>query len=140
MDRPKVCPDFPFEGNTVSNYSIPSRNPGWDTYFCPPNCSQVFLHEIRMPTAEKWLAKMAKLNVYRAKGGAAPHKPLLLLVVLELAEQGHLPLPYLPLSPDLAFRFCTYWRIVAHRRTQRPDVRMAFHHLQKDGFWIALGE
>ncbi len=93
-----------------------------------------------MDISIRWLAAMAKLNVYRAKGGAAPHKPLLLLVVLELAEQGHLPLQYLPLSPDLAFRFCTYWRIVAHRRTQRPDVRMPLDHLQKDGFWIALGE
>jgi len=93
-----------------------------------------------MDNSSRWLSKMAKLNVYRAKGGVAPHKPLLLLVVLELAEQGNLPGQLLPLSPDLAFRFCTYWRIVAHRRTQRPDVRLPFHHLQSDGFWTALGE
>ena len=40
------------------------------------------------PTADNWLAKLAHLNVYRAKHGAAPHKPLLLLVILELAETG----------------------------------------------------
>src|SRR5207248_5620415 len=75
-----------------------------------------------------------------AKGGPAPHKPLLLLVVLELAEQGALPTEVLPLTPELAFRFCTYCNIVAPRRTQRPDVRLPFHHLQSDGFWSALGE
>lgn len=89
---------------------------------------------------ENWLEKLANLNVYRAKGGMAPHKPLLLLVILEFAEQGLLPKDVLPLTPELAFRFCTYWNIVAHRRTQRPDVRMPFHHLQSDGIWSSLDE
>ena len=93
-----------------------------------------------MADAEQWLAKIVKLRVYRAKGGPAPHKPLLLLVVLELAEQGLLPKEVLPLTPELAYRFCTYWNIVAQRRTQRPDVRFPFHHLQGDGFWTALDE
>jgi len=93
-----------------------------------------------MATPAEWLHKIANLRVYKAKGGPAPHKPLLLLVVLELAEQGSLPKGVLPLTPELAFRFCTYWNIVAQRRTQRPDVRFPFHHLQGDGFWSALGE
>src|SRR5213592_1762156 len=93
-----------------------------------------------MATPEQWLAKLGKLNVYRAKGGAAPHKPLLLLVILELAEQGNLPPKVLPLGPELAFRFCTYWSIVAHRRTQRPDVRYPFHYLKSDGVWSPLDE
>src|SRR5262249_26472871 len=93
-----------------------------------------------MTPAEQWLAKLAALNVYRAKGGPAPHKPLLLLVILELAEQGALPADILPLTPELAFRFYSYWSIVAHRRTQRPDVRFPFHHLTREGFWAALDE
>jgi putative restriction endonuclease len=93
-----------------------------------------------MATAEMWLSRLAKLNVYRAKGGVAPHKPLLVLVILELADQGVLPTEILPLSPELAFRFFAYWSIVAHRRTQRPDVRLPFHHLSTDGFWSPLQE
>jgi putative restriction endonuclease len=93
-----------------------------------------------MANAEQWLAKVAKLNVYRAKGGPAPHKPLLLLVILDLAEQGLLPDKTLPLTPELAFHFYSYWNIVAHRRSQRPDVRFPFHHLKTDGFWSALDE
>src|SRR5687767_12397161 len=93
-----------------------------------------------MATPEQILAKLAKLKVDRATGDPAPHKPLLLLVVLELAEQGVLAAPVLPLTPELAFRFFTYWSIVAHRRTQRPDIRLPFHHLQSDGFWSALGD
>src|SRR5262249_56405938 len=91
-----------------------------------------------MAPPEQIRGKLASLKVDRARGDPAPHKPLLLLVVLELAEQGQLPTNQLLLTPDLAFRFCTYWGIVAHRRTQRPDVRYPFYHLQSDGFWTPL--
>ena len=76
----------------------------------------------------------------KARGDPAPHKPILLLIVLELAEQGLLPKDVLPLTPELAFRFCTYWSIVAHRRSQRPDVRYPFFHLKSDGIWSPLDE
>ena len=39
---------------------------------------------------------------------------------------------YLPLSPELAFRFFTYWNTMAQRRTQRPDVRPPIYHLQSE--------
>ena len=91
-----------------------------------------------MPAGDDWLVRISKLNVYKAKGGPAPHKPLLLLVLLEMAEKGLLPETPLLLTPELAFRFCTYWPIVAHRRTQPADVRLPFHHLHTDGFWSVL--
>src|SRR5436309_9483025 len=93
-----------------------------------------------MATSEQWIAKFAKLNLDRARGDPAPHKPLLLLVILELAEQGLLPKDVLGLTPELAFRFCTYWSIVVHRRNQRPDVRYPFFHLSSDGIWSPLDE
>ena len=76
----------------------------------------------------------------RAKDSPAPHKPLLLLLIIELAEQGQLTDKILPLTPELAFRFCTYWHIVAYRRTQAPDIRFPFYHMHSDGCWKATGE
>jgi putative restriction endonuclease len=93
-----------------------------------------------MTLADEWLGRMAQLKVDRASGDPAPHKPLLLLVVLELAEQGLLPPDELELTPELAFRFATYWGIVAARRRQRPDVRYPFFHLKSDGFWVPLDQ
>jgi putative restriction endonuclease len=90
-------------------------------------------------TRQHWLARLAKLNVDR-KAGPAPHKPLLLLAIIELAERGLLPKGTLPLTPELAFRFCTYWSIVAHRRTKKPDIRYPFYHMQSDGCWKAMAE
>ena len=98
-----------------------------------------FQADSTMATPDQWLRKLTSLKVDKARGDPAPHKPLLLLVVLELAELGELPAEVLPLTPELAFRFCTYSSIVAHRRTQRPDIRFPFHHLKSDGVWSPLG-
>ncbi|WP_169974455.1 hypothetical protein [Tautonia rosea] len=84
--------------------------------------------------AEHWLRVFGRLNVYLARGGPAPHRLLLLLVLLEMAEKGELPARVLRLTPELASRFCSYWGIVAHRRTQRPEVRLPFFHLGSEGF------
>jgi putative restriction endonuclease len=83
---------------------------------------------------ERWLGKLTKLNKARNN---APHKPLLLLVFLELVERGDFPGGRLPLTAELAYRFDTFFNVVQHRRTAKPDVRMPFHHLKSDGFWSA---
>lgn len=88
---------------------------------------------------EKWLKVVSNLRVDR-KGTIAPHKPLLLLVLAELAEQGKLRGTRLPLTGELVFRFLAYWTVVAERRTQRPDIRLPFYHMGSDGCWIPLDE
>ena len=93
-----------------------------------------------MNRADYWLAKLSKLRVDRARGDPAPHKPLLLLVLCDWVEKESLPHDVLPLSPELAFAFYTYWSIVAGRRHQRPDIRLPFHHLSGDGIWSVFDE
>jgi len=85
----------------------------------------------------RWLSTLGKLRVNRSQG-LAPHKPLLLLVVLEMIENGDLQSPLLMLTPELAFRFSQFGTIVAHRRTQRMDIRLPFYHLSSDGVWSAF--
>ena len=93
---------------------------------------------VLMAFCDKWLDKFARLRVDRASGDPAPHKPLLLLLILDLAEEGSLPPKMLSLTPEVASRFLTYSSIVAKRRSQRPDVRFPFHHLGGDGIWNPL--
>lgn len=88
-------------------------------------------------THTHWLQTAAHLHIDRARG-PAPHKPLLLLTVADLAEQDHLPTTLLPLTPELAFRFLTFWSIVAARRPQRPDIRLPFYHMHSDDCWVPL--
>ena len=88
---------------------------------------------------EKWLKVISNLRVDR-KGTIAPHKPLLLLVLAELAEQGKLTDKILFLTGELVFRFLAYWTVVAERRSQRPDIRLPFYHMRSDGCWTPLDE
>ena len=90
-----------------------------------------------MVLESQWLATLGNLRVNRSQG-LAPHKPLLLLVVLEMIENGDLQGPLLKLTPELAFRFSQFGTIVAHRRTQRLDVRLPYYHLSSDGVWSAF--
>ena len=89
--------------------------------------------------ASYFLNLATKLRVDR-KDGIAPHKPLLLLVVAELAERGELISRRLSLSPELTFNFVSFWSVVAARRPQKPDIRLPFFHLWADGFWLPLDE
>jgi putative restriction endonuclease len=89
------------------------------------------------PTTD-WLARLSRLRIDRARGHPAPHKPLLLLSILTRLDDGETLPAVVPLAPELAFRFLTLGTVVAHRQSQRLDVRLPFHHLQSDGIWDAL--
>ena len=82
-------------------------------------------------TLQKYVQKMKRLRVDRAHG-VAPHKPLLLLAVIELIERGQIRENKIPLSPDLAEAFIKYWSKVVDRR---PNIALPFFHLKSDGFW-----
>ena len=90
-----------------------------------------------LPDSQRWLKVAANLRVDR-KHTIAPHKPLLLLVVAGLAEEGILASTELVLTGELVFRFLAFWTVVAKRRSQRPDIRLPFYHLHSDGCWLPL--
>ncbi len=88
---------------------------------------------------EYWLKSVANLRIDRS-AGPAPHQPLLLLVIAELAEQNKLSQPLLELTGELAFRFLAFWTIVAARRPQKPEIHLPFYHLKSSGVWTPLDE
>ncbi|HXE94812.1 MAG TPA: HNH endonuclease [Dongiaceae bacterium] len=83
------------------------------------------------------LRKLSSLNIDRAKG-AAPHKPLLLLCLLEIAAEGGLTEEIMPVTGELAFRFAGYWSVVVHRRPNRPEIKLPLFHMKSAGFWQPL--
>ena len=91
--------------------------------------------------SKNWLPHFTSLRVDPDKGkGRAPHKPLLLLAVLDLLEAGQLTDGWVMLSPDLVVRFQNFWPIVAKRRQNKGDIRLPFHALATDGIWSVLDE
>ncbi len=88
-----------------------------------------------------WLGKLTKLNPANGRGdcrGKAPHKPLLLLCVLDMAEAGEFPSSAFARSPCLVLRFRSYGSLVADRWPTRLDLRLPFFHLSTQEFWEAL--
>ena len=83
------------------------------------------------------LSKLTRLNTSKKAPDPAPHKPLLLLAVMDLVESGVIAANPIPRSAELTYQFLTYSRIVAHRRGPL-DMRMPFHHLSGDGVWEPL--
>ena len=60
---------------------------------------------------QKWLSKPSKLNPAAGANrfrGKAPHKPLLLLCILDMAEKGELRGRTLTRTPGLVARFKEY--------------------------------
>lgn len=89
----------------------------------------------------KWLGKLTSLNPATGRGqcsGKAPHKPLLLLSLIDMAEQGEIKGRTFTRTPGLVLRFKSYGSLVSERWPTRLDMRMPFYHLKSQDFWSAL--
>jgi putative restriction endonuclease len=85
-----------------------------------------------------WLGKLANLNAARtAARGIAPHKPLMLLTVIDLIESCDVPDGWVRYDVRLVSRFRDYWELVLERQRNQPDIAMPFHALggDKDKVW-----
>lgn len=90
---------------------------------------------------KKWLGKLTKLNAATGSGkcrGKAPHKPLLLLCLLDMAEAGELTGRTFMRTAGLVLRFKSYGALVSERWPTRLDLRMPFFYLRTQGFWQAF--
>lgn len=81
-----------------------------------------------------YVSKLTKLRVDRAHGSVAPHKPILLLSVIELIEQGVLRHNQIPLSAELIAAFLKLWQQLGST-AYNADIGMPYFHLRSDGFW-----
>jgi len=67
----------------------------------------------------------------------APHKPLLLLSIIDLVEHHLITAPEVILSPTLRVRFQSFAPIVSPRwRTSRLDIRYPLYYLKTQGLWL----
>jgi putative restriction endonuclease len=81
-----------------------------------------------------YIRKFAKLNVNRNKGNIAPHKPVLLLAVIELIEQNKIQDNRIYLFPELIATFLKYWTSLV-TTDHRSNISLPFFHLKGDRFW-----
>ncbi len=89
-----------------------------------------------------YIKSFSKLRADRSAGwtdatkGQAPHKPFLLLSVLDLFAEGSMGANLIEFSPDLAEIFAAYWQLVLPDR--RGNMALPFFHLRSSKFWHLL--
>ena len=81
-----------------------------------------------------YIRKFAKLNVNKKNGISAPHKPILLLSVIELVEQKKIQNNQIYLSPELIATFLKYWSNLVTTKHQ-SNIALPYFHLTGDKFW-----
>lgn len=79
-----------------------------------------------------FLRRIETLRIGRTRGAPAPHKPLLLLAVLDLIEAGEIQVNRIEPSPRLVEAFLRYWN---HIGAGYARVFLPFYHLRTAGFW-----
>jgi putative restriction endonuclease len=84
--------------------------------------------------AKRWWGKLTRLNPASGRAqcrGKAPHKPLLLLCLVDMAEAGRT----FTRTANLVLRFKEYGALFSERWPTRLDLRMPFFYLRTQGFW-----
>lgn len=92
-------------------------------------------------SSKLWLGRLTRLNPAQGRGdcrGRAPHKPLLLLCILDMIEAGEFPARAFTRSPGLVLRFRSYGSLVADRWPTRLDLCYPFFYLKTQKFWEAF--
>jgi putative restriction endonuclease len=82
---------------------------------------------------QKYLQAFRKLRVDRTHG-AAPHKPILLLSVLQAYQNGNINSGRIYITPELVALFKTNWSLLV---TTQNDCRISypFYYLKSEKFW-----
>ncbi len=85
----------------------------------------------------KYLYELSHLhrNATKTKG-AAPHKPLLLLAILQELDSGRISENLITLTPELVAAFQANWQtLVPKGAGWQPRMSYPFRYLKRDGFW-----
>jgi putative restriction endonuclease len=83
-----------------------------------------------------YLYKFERLRRDRKNGGA-PHKPILLLSIIDLFEQGLFQNQEIEIIPELVARFRTNWSGLV-QSNHHPIFAMPFYHMNSEPFWILM--
>jgi len=82
----------------------------------------------------QWLERFYNLRRDKSGSHERPHKPVLLLTILDLLDRGAVTKNEIQLTPELTKTFKRYFEVVRQRDDQ-PTIENPFYHLCGDGFW-----
>lgn len=84
-----------------------------------------------------WLGRLYNLRRDKQGSHERPHKPVLLLSIINLMDRGFVRENAVALSEELVETFRRYF-IVVKRHNDRPTIENPFYFLSGDGFWQVI--
>jgi len=84
-----------------------------------------------------YLRKVVRMRVAPTKFGPAPHKPVLVLTLIELIDKGLVADNKFFITPEFVATFKENWALLVNTENN-CDFSQPFHYLQSDGFWQVL--
>lgn len=83
-----------------------------------------------------YIAEFRAINVHRSGGEIAPHKPVMVLSVIDLIETGHIDRNRVYLDDTLQQKFKELWKLYVPSTSKfRCSIAYPFFHLGNDKFW-----
>ncbi len=83
---------------------------------------------------QRYVRKFSRLRQGTTRYGPAPHKPVLLLTVIQGVEKGWIVENRIELSPELVGAFKTIWNALVNTG-HSPLIAQPFFYLRSEGFW-----
>jgi putative restriction endonuclease len=88
-----------------------------------------------MQALSKYIKKLTKLKRGFVGGKPAPHKPILLLAVLDGFEKHQIKRNQIYITAELVATFKDYWHQLVSESRFTANFSLPFFHLKSDGFW-----
>lgn len=85
-------------------------------------------------TWQIWLPRLYSLRRDKCRTHERPHKPVLILAILDLLDQGKLHQNQVPFDDALIQTFRRYFDAVRHH-DDKPTIENPYYFLSGDGFW-----
>ncbi len=83
----------------------------------------------------QYIQKLTRLHRDRSHGAPAPHKPVLLLSVIDNIERGRITDNRICITPELVATFMEIWGMLVKEGPFEPRFALPFFHLRSDKFW-----
>src|SRR5262245_19597916 len=84
-----------------------------------------------------WLERLYSLRRDKRGDHERPHKPVLLVSIIDLVERGDIRENVVPLSDELVATFKRYFAVVKER-DDKPTIENPFYFLSGDKFWRVI--
>lgn len=84
---------------------------------------------------KKYLNAFVKLKRATKNGIKAPHKPLLLLSVIQLMAKGEIVNNEIKITPQLVAYYKDNWNWLVKESFFKQNFALPFYHLKSEGFW-----